>query len=119
LTVADLSGPWRVELHVSEDDVGYLIAAEKELGADLPVTFLLESDPGATYTGKLEATSLSTSFDEWDEAGMSVTIAIDSDQQFPVRPGARVRAKIAGGERSLAFVWLHDLYAAVQRWLLF
>ena len=119
LTVADLNGPWRVELHVSEEDVGYLLAAQEELGTDLPVTFLLESDPSVTYTGTLETMSLSTSFDEWDSAGMAVTIGILADQQFPLRPGARVRAKIAGGERSLAFVCLHDLYAAVQRWLLF
>ncbi|QDT49191.1 Multidrug resistance protein MdtA [Symmachiella dynata] len=119
LTVANLNGPWRVELHVSEEDVGYLIAAQEELGAELPVSFLLESDPSVTYTGRLETTSLSTSFDEWDAAGMAVTIVIDEGQHIPLRPGARVRAKIAGGERSLAFVCLHDLYAAVQRWLLF
>tara|TARA_R110002096_G_scaffold345359_1_gene538823 strand:+ start:129 stop:953 length:825 start_codon:yes stop_codon:yes gene_type:complete len=119
LTVANLNGPWRVELHVSEEDVGYLIAAQDELGAELPVSFLLESDPSVTYTGRLETTSLSTSFDEWDAAGMAVTIVIDEGQHIPLRPGARVRAKIAGGERSLAFVCLHDLYAAVQRWLLF
>ena len=119
LTVADLGGPWHVELHISEEDVGYLIEAQRDLGAELAVTFLLESDPGKTYAGKLESTSLSTSFDEWDEAGMAVTITIDPDQQIPLRPGARVRAKIAAGQRSLAYVWLHDLYAAVQRWLLF
>lgn len=119
LTVADLRGPWHVELHVPEEDVGYLIDAQQELGDHLPVTFLLESEPGMTYSGHLETMSLSTSFDEWDTAGTTATITLDGDQQIPARPGARVRAKIAAGERSLAFVWLHDLYAAMQRWLLF
>jgi len=119
LTVADLNGPWRVDLHLDEEDVGYLIAAQDELGTERPVSFILESEPGVTYTGRLEKVSLSTRFDEWDTAGVQLSVTLDPDQQIPQRPGARVRAKIDGGQKALAFVWLHDLYAAVQRWLLF
>lgn len=119
LTVADLDGPWSVNLHLAEEDIGYLIAAQDELGTQRPVTFMLESEPGKTYSGRLETMSTSTHFDEWESAGVLLTVKIDSAQKFPFRSGARVRAKIDGGQRSLAFVWLHDLYAAVQRWLLF
>ena len=52
LQVADPEGPWQLELHVPENDMGYIASAQRNLdqepglGKDLKVTYILATTPG-------------------------------------------------------------------------
>ena len=46
-------------------------------------------------------------------------VAIDKDELPDRRNGAKVTAKIYCGQRSLGYVWLHELFETVQAKVLF
>jgi multidrug efflux pump subunit AcrA (membrane-fusion protein) len=119
LTVADTDGPWTLELRVPDKHIGYVRDAQQEVQEHLAVTFVLATEPGQSYTGRVGHVALVTEADELKELFVTVTVAIDGQQELPRHPGAEVRARIACGRRSLGFVWLYDLLAAVRRWTFF
>jgi hypothetical protein len=114
LTVADLSGPWVVELHVPDDRTGHVLEARSTAQQPLAVSFALSAEPGVEYQGTLNDLALATDVD--DVAGPTVlaTVSFDRKQVSGLRPGATVLARIHCGQRSLGYVWLHDLYEFVQ-----
>ncbi len=130
LTVADLAGPWVVELNVPDDRIGHVVAAEEAANtanpADkLPATFLLATEPGVSHKGEVEKIALTADTDKTAEKSSGSTVlvtlafdrsAIPADQ---LRPGATVVAKIHCGRRSLGYVWLHELWETIQEHVLF
>ena len=119
MTVADLSGPWIVEIRVPDDQIGHVLAAQKEKGKDLPVEFLLATDPETTYTGKIAKVSMTTEPGEENAAFVLVTVSINREDIPELRPGATVIPKILCGERSIGYVWFHGLIDAVKTYILF
>jgi multidrug efflux pump subunit AcrA (membrane-fusion protein) len=119
LSVADVEGPWHLEIHVPERHVGHVLAAQQAIDPKLGVSYILQSDPGNSHTGHLEEVALATTFDDREGDSVTITAEIDTPEAAELRPGAYVRAKIDCGRKPLAYVWLHDLYAAVQRWIMF
>ena len=87
LTVADLKGPWVVEIRVPDDEIGHVLEARRQSGEDLPVEFLLATDPETTYAGKISRISLRTETDKEHGASVLVTVAIN--QRRHPRPPAR------------------------------
>ena len=53
LRVADPKGPWQLELQLPDNDVGFLTSAQHELTKDLNVTYILATDPGTKFQGKV------------------------------------------------------------------
>ncbi len=119
LSVADLAGPWRLELRVPDDQAGHVMAARREQREDLPVTFILATEPSQKYTGRISQVALATDSGEADGPAVRVLAKIDDRQQLALRPGATVLAKIGCGQRSLGYVWLHNVIAAIRARLLF
>jgi multidrug efflux pump subunit AcrA (membrane-fusion protein) len=130
LTVADLSGPWIVELRVPDDRIGHVLVAEDErtrIKSDeqLAASFLLATEPGKSHVGKVEKISLAADADKTSDkaTGTTVEVTLSFDRaQIPsdeLRPGATVVGKIHCGRRSLGYVWLHELWEAIQSHLLF
>lgn len=128
LTVADLSGPWQLELEVPDDRLGYLLAASKELQPALPVRFRLGSDDRERHTGHIVEISQMADLADAERSGATPTalvkVALDSlelsDQvRRDLRPGISARAQIACGKKSLGYVWLHDIWNTVLEWLRF
>jgi multidrug efflux pump subunit AcrA (membrane-fusion protein) len=126
VTVADLSSPWQLELAVPDDEMGYVLAAQQAQGADLAVLFRLGSEEVAAHTGKIvevcQVADLPKDETERPTPAILTKVALDS-QEFiaapgsEVRPGVSARAQIDCGQRSLGYVWLHDVWdAAVQWW---
>src|SRR6185503_17880370 len=119
--------PWQLELAVPDDEMGYVLAAQKKLHPDLSVLFRLGSEEQATHTGKItEVCQTADLPHEKDTTRPTPTIlakvALDS-QEFvsaagsEVRPGVSARAQIDCGEKPLGYVWLHDIWdAAIQWW---
>lgn len=114
LTVGDLAGPWVLELHVGDDRAGHVLTARDELRGDLAVSFVLASEPGKEYRGRVAEVALATELNEKAEPTMLVTVDFDKRDVDGLRPGATANAKIHCGRRSLGYVWLSDLFHFVQ-----
>lgn len=119
LTVVDVTGPWLLELRVPDQDIRYVLDAQQEIRDDLEVTFILKSDPGVTYAGHVQQIAMGTETAEANVGTVTVTVAIDRDQLPQLRPGTQTIAHINCGRRSIGYVWLHDVWEAVQTWILF
>lgn len=119
LSVADPGSEWELDIRMPEDRMGHILAAQKEHGEDLLVRFILATEPGVTYEGRIK--EIHRRAEVHGEVGNSVAVkvAFDRDELPHLRPGATVIAKVVCGNRSLGYVWLHDLWAFVQSRILF
>lgn len=121
MTIVHPETPWEIELEFPERRVAHLMQAHREAEQPLKVTFTLASHPGNEYHGKL--VSIDNKFDVRSEDGNAVLVrvAFDADQ-FPndlLRSGTRVTAQIHAGQRSLGYVWFHELIETVHStWIL-
>jgi multidrug efflux pump subunit AcrA (membrane-fusion protein) len=119
LTIGDLAGPWQLELRIPDRRVAQVLSAREQSGDELPVSFLLASDPARKHHGVLDRVGLRTEISEREGAFVLATVALNQDPIPNPMPGANVIAKIDCGRRALGYVWFHDLLDAVRRWLLF
>jgi hypothetical protein len=124
MEVADTEGPWQIELMVPEDRMGYIVGAQENFNKkDLKVTFILASEPGTKYEGKIK--EIHYNAEVRGEEGNTVLVKVDIEgsvdkSQFPdLRPGTEVKAKIYCGRRSVGFVLFHDLWAFIESRILF
>jgi multidrug efflux pump subunit AcrA (membrane-fusion protein) len=119
LTVADLAGPWRLELRVPERRVAHLAEAMRDSDSPLEVSFALATNPAQVLRGRLDQVGGRAEITETDGAVVLAAASIDGEE-IPERvPGASVVARIHCGRRALGYVWLHDLIDAVRTWFLF
>lgn len=119
MTVADLEGPWVLELRVPDDRVAHVLAAQQEIGEDLDVSFVLAADPGRRLHGKIDRVGIRTEVSETEDAFVLATVRINRDEIPELIPGSSVVAKIHCGRRAVGYVWFHDLWEAIQTWVLF
>jgi biotin carboxyl carrier protein len=117
MTVADTGGPWVLEVEVPDQDAGYVLDACRQLGPDLPVAFILATEPGRTYAGRLERVAQICEPDDRQQLSVAAVVAVEAAAIPQRRAGAGVVARIACGRRPLGYVWLHDLIQAVRAWL--
>jgi multidrug efflux pump subunit AcrA (membrane-fusion protein) len=118
MMVADVDGPWILEIQVPDDQIGYVLDAQDAGGTEPTVTFLLGTDPGTTYHGTLQR--IGKGVETVDERSyVLVTAAIDKAQIPRLHPGATAIPRIHCGRRSLGFVWFHGLWNAIRTRLLF
>lgn len=119
MQVADLRGPWVLEVEVPDDRIGHVLAARDRSQADLDVTFMLATEPGIAYRGKIDKVAMSTDVRPPEKANVLVTVAIDRDAIPRLRPGATAVSHIECGRRSIGFVWFHSLWETIQKKVLF
>jgi multidrug efflux pump subunit AcrA (membrane-fusion protein) len=119
LTVADPQGPWVLELRVADDDVGHVLSAREQLRGDLPVSFLLATDPSITYQGRIEKVSQVTDSNDGQAPSAIVTVKLEGTPPPDPRSGAGVVARIHCGLRPVGYIWLHEFIDAVRSRVLF
>jgi hypothetical protein len=119
LTVADPEGPWVLELHVLERRAGALVSARQSRDPNLPVTFVLATDPGRKHTARVDDVGASIEPDRSDEPTVLATVAVPRQDLHNPRPGAGATGRIYCGLRPLAYVWFHDLLDTVWAWVWF
>jgi len=123
MRVADLKGPWELELHMPENRMGHIVKASKEIKPDLDVEYILAIDPGTTREGTVK--EIHGGADVRGEEGNIVLVRakIDTEKlrkEVPaIRPGASVSGKIYCGRRAVGYVWFHDAVAYVQSRIIF
>jgi multidrug efflux pump subunit AcrA (membrane-fusion protein) len=127
MQIADTCGPWELDLQVPEDHIGHVIEAQRrvrekadreaaeEIDERLPVTFVLATDPGTKYEGRIK--KIHGRAEVRGEEGNTVLIRVEFDKgQLPhLLPGAGVSAQIDCGRCSMGYDLLHDAVAWVQR----
>jgi transcriptional regulator with GAF, ATPase, and Fis domain len=121
MTIVDPQTTWQVELRLPERRVAHLMRAMRESPAALPVTFGLMSYPGVEFMGQL--LFIDQQLDVHADDGNTALVRIGFDNQtIPrelLRSGTRVTAKIHCGNRSIGYVFFHELIETVQsKWLL-
>jgi multidrug efflux pump subunit AcrA (membrane-fusion protein) len=119
MQVADLDGPWVLEIEVPDDRIGHVLSAREQLRPDLDVSFMLATEAGVTFQGKIEKVAMSTDVRPPEKANVLVTVAIDRDQIPRLRPGATTVSRIHCGRRSIGYVWFHSVWETIQKKVLF
>lgn len=119
MTVADVDGPWVVEIKVADEHIGHVLGAQRELGRELKVEFMVAAEPGVTHTGTVQSIRATAEPMENEGPVVLVTVRFDKQHVPRLRPGASVVPHIYCGRRSVGYVWFHELFEAVQRRLLF
>jgi multidrug efflux pump subunit AcrA (membrane-fusion protein) len=119
MTVGDLAGPWQVELHVPDRSIAHVLAAARDSGEHLGVTYVLSTEPGLLLHGTIERVALRAEAAEGEEPGVTVVVDVDRNTIPKLIPGVTVSANIHCGRRSVGYVWLHDLIDAVRTRYLF
>ena len=119
MRVADPDGEWELELNMAEDRMGHIADAREKIAKDLPVKFILATDPDVELDGTIK--QVAESAEVTGEEGNTVTIrvAIDKSQLPHIEQGATVTGKVYCGKRSLGYVWLHDAVAFIYSKILF
>ena len=119
MSVANLDGPWVLELRIPDNRIAHVLTARKQLGQNLDVSFILAPNPGVTHHGKMKSVAIRTETMESDRPIVLATVEIDRNEISNLIPGTTTLARIHCGRRSIGYVWLHDLTDAVRAWIAF
>ncbi len=119
MTVTDPTGEWELELRVPEGRMGHIALAAAESKTPLKVTFMLATHPGEEFVGNVVEIGRTAEVHGEDGNTVLMRVAIDKSKLPDLRDGARVKAKIHCGRRSLGYVIFQDLIETVQSRLLF
>jgi len=119
MTVADVNGPWVVEIKVADEHIGHVLAAQRDTDKELKVEFMLAANPGVSHTGEILRVAKTAERDDTDGPTVLVTVRFEKSQIADLRPGASVVPRIHCGRRAIGYVWFHELFEAVQKRLLF
>ena len=109
IEVADVNGPWEIELALPDKKVGHVVRAYEASEEPLKVTFILASDPNRTHEGRIKSIATSTQLQSDNKQSVKIVVEFDSDAMDIQHARSGVRAKIHCGKRSLGFVWLHPV----------
>jgi multidrug efflux pump subunit AcrA (membrane-fusion protein) len=116
LVIADLSGPWMLELKVPDRRAGHVLRALSDSPEDTEaISFVLETQPRHRYAGKIERVAVASDVDTSGQTNLQIEVAVDARHIDQPRSGAAVSAKIHCGRRSVLFVWLHAVVEELQR----
>ena len=120
LTVADLEGPWEVEIEVSDSDMGPVLEARrKSERGNLPVSFLLATEPGQKYWGEVKQVARGAETDRQGQTRVRVVVALPTGVPAQRRPGALVIPQIHCGTAPLGYVWFRAAWDNIRRYVLF
>lgn len=119
--VADVDGPWILEIRVPDQNIGYVNDARRKTEQTLPVSFILATDPETTRYGTVRDVASDTR--SYGDAGPTVLVTVEIDRsdipENQLRPGATVIPHIHTGQKPIGFVWFHELIHTVRTRLLF
>ncbi len=121
LQVANVDGPWVIEVRVADQNIGYVNNAARKLKPDLDVSFVAAVSPEKTWSGTVRSIRKATTSSRDDGPTVLVTVDVDRSS-IPadlLRPGATVIPHIHCGTRPIGFVWFHELIHAIRTKLLF
>jgi multidrug efflux pump subunit AcrA (membrane-fusion protein) len=119
LSVADVSGPWVLEIRLPDDQTGHVLAARDHLRPDLAVWYILAAESGVARRGTIKNVAMSVESGALGERSVLVQARLDQTNLPPLRPGATATAKIHCGRRAIGYVWFRGLVEFVQSRVMF
>ena len=131
MEIADLEGPWQLELLMPEKRMGYIMEQQRRQShVPLRVEFVSAAIPGVKYYGtvteihdraEVRSDSGSASAVSSNLNTVAINVALDDQKSLPtdLRPGAECNAKIDCGKRPLGYVLFYEVIAFVQKNVLF
>ncbi len=124
MSVADVKGPWELEVHLPDDRLGHVNRAweqAKKAGRPLEVDYIVATDPGTRHRGVVR--DIHEQAEVRGEKGNTVLVRVEIEtekhEEEELGAGATVTARIACGKRPLGYVWFHDVLAFIQTQILF
>ena len=118
MTVADLQGSWQAELQIPDDRIGYVLDAWQSGSTPLTASFELETNPGVRYQGSVQQVSNRVETTDRVQTVRAI-LKIDQADLPTLRAGTTINARIDCGRKSIAYVWFHDIYDTIRKWILF
>ena len=123
LTIADASNGWELKADVPQRQIGYVLDAQRDQATDLVASLRLAGDVEKTYPGRVVAVSAAAPLEaeglEDAAPPVEVRIAVEGEPPAAARSGMTASVRIHCGQRSLGYVWLHDVGATIYRWATF
>ena len=124
MSVADMKGPWELEVHLPDDRLGHVNRAWEEAqkaGRPLVVDYIVATDPGTRHRGIVR--DIHEQAEVRGEKGNTVLVRVEIEtekhEEEELGAGATVTARIACGKRPLGYVWFHDVLSFIQTQILF
>ena len=137
VSVADVEGPWVLEVEVPDDDMAPILRAKHQLEQDirdgkrkptdtLEAYFVSMTEPEHRYPGYVMRIASKAELVE-NKHNVKITVAFsdkvrkefESRDAKQLRPGAEVRARIDCGKAKLAYVLLRDVVHVFYESVLF
>ncbi len=120
LTIAQDQGKWELELRVPDHLTGYLRSAiaNGEHGHEVPVEFVLASNPSETHRGRVRRIASVNTLTDDDGCVLFAYVDIDDttrDWLSSVRPGTEVIAHLHAGNRCLGTALFFEFFDWIQR----
>ncbi len=111
LSLAMDTDAWVLEIELPEDRIGHVLQARQKLsdGQRLSVEYILATKPEQRYHGWLETIAARAEVTESEDNIVKLTVALKSHETPLLRTGAEVRAHVICGQRSIGYVWFHEL----------
>lgn len=116
LEIGDVDGDWIVELKMPDDRIGHILNAQRRLREELDVTFVLSTDPSKSFSGTIINVARATEVDQEKGQTVLIKVKIDGDvNKSLLRARAQVIGKVHCGQRSLGYVWFHQIGEFMQK----
>ncbi len=119
--IAEKDGAWQLELLIPDHRAGRVIKAFHAANQPLVVSFVLASQPGRRFEGKLQELSQSTELGP-DQKQLVRAIVVFERELVALdarQARAGVVTKINCGKTSLGYAWLCDVFDFVESEILF
>ena len=116
MQVAQLDGPWIIELNVPDRRITDVLRAKDGNEEPLKVVFRLAADTSLEFEGTVRDIAMATRVDAEQGQNVLVTVALDRDQ-IPIEarhPFTGVQAKIKCGKKPLGVVWFRDVWHFIK-----
>ena len=114
MTVADLDGPWRLDLQVADGDIGHVLRTQRESQKPLQLDYCVSSDPEQKYTATVASIALETQGSVGELPYVDIVGEFEGDHPRS-HSGNTVVGRIHCGQRPLLWVWFREIIEAVQR----
>ena len=114
LRIAELSGPWQLEMFVDQRDIGPVSEAGQNKTAE--VSFVTADAPETAKTAIIEQFAPNVTSDPSRGVTLSVTAAVDRSEIPNIKPGTHVQYRIRCGRAALGYVWFRRLIDRLQAW---
>ncbi len=122
LTVANPANEWELELHMPERRMKHVAAAQASIKPDLPIEFILATDPGTYHYATVNSVHKATELHEVEGHSVRIRATISPEERAKLanpRPGATVTAKVYSGRSSLAYSWFHEALEWIEANIIF